>query len=223
MWGLVAGGLIFIYMSPNVPRRFGNALKSWPLLLPGVAAICMYSFVSIQPRYICPFIVLVLLGLFPGVLLHNPKDDTRRTAIATVVIATSVMVLTAQYVGYHLVGFPRVRETEGVYGKTADYLSKMGVRPGDAVGVIGDGWDEMHWARLARVRIVVQIPPEEADNFWRLSDPRSKSEVDDAVTRAGVVAIVAGKVPTSGMSADWQPVGDTPYYIHFLISPRSKR
>ena len=58
---------------PGCARRFNNILRSWPLLVPGVAAPCLYLLVSVEPRYVAPFLVLVLLGLFPGILLQIPK------------------------------------------------------------------------------------------------------------------------------------------------------
>ena len=106
-------------MSPNAPRRFKNILRSWPLLVPGVAALCLYLLVSVEPRYVAPFLVLVFLGLFPGILLENPKDAAKRTVISTMVIATSLMVLTALFVVYHLAGFPR-----GDPGEVLECLSR---------------------------------------------------------------------------------------------------
>jgi len=90
------------------------------------------------------------------------------------------------------------------------------------VGIIGSGWDAMFWARLARVRIVAQIPPEDADDFWRASDPRVKAEAYDAFARAGAIAVVTEETPPSSGFADWQRVGDTRYYVHFLALSRNK-
>jgi hypothetical protein len=151
--GLIWGALmflLFLLISPNAPRRSKNILRNRPLLNPGVAALWLYLFVSIEPRYVAPFLVLVLLGLFPGILLQNPKDAAKRTAISTVVIATSVMVLTALLVVYHLAGFSR-GETLGAYVQVGESLNRAGVRPGGNVAIIGDSSDGCRWARIARV------------------------------------------------------------------------
>jgi len=219
MSGLIGGALIFLLMSPNAPRRFKNI--SWPLLVPGVAALCLYLLVWVEPRTVAPFLVLVLLGLFPGILLQNPKDAAKRTAISTVVIATSLMVFTALLVVYHLTGFPRW-QTLGVYVEVGKSLNRAGVRPGEDVAIIGDSSDGCRWARMARVRIVAQILREDTDDFWRVSDPRVKAEVYDAFAKAGAKAVVAEETPPPGEFADWERLGDTHYYVHFLALSRSE-
>jgi hypothetical protein len=214
MWGLIAGGLILLRMSPNASWRF-KGLRSWPLLVPGLAGPCLYLLISVEPRYVAPFLVMVFLGFFPGILLQNPKDVAKRTAISTVLIATSVMVLTALLVVYHLAGFPRGENGE-VYVQVGQSLNRAGVRPGEDVAIIGDSSDGCRWARVARVRIVAQILREDVANFWRVSSPREKAEVYDAFARAGAKAVVAEETPPSGKFADWQRLGDTHYYVHFL-------
>jgi 4-amino-4-deoxy-L-arabinose transferase-like glycosyltransferase len=215
MSGLIVGALLFLLMSPNALWRFRNILRSWPLLIPGVVAICLYLLVSVEPRYVAPFLVLMLLGLFPGILLQNPKDATKRTAISTVGIATFLMALTALFVVYHIAGFPR-GETLGVFVQVGESLNRAGVLPGEEVAIIGDSSDGCRWARMARVRIVAQILREDTDSWWA-SDPGVKAEVYDVFARTGAKAIVAEETPPPGGFADWQRLGDTHYYVHFLL------
>jgi hypothetical protein len=214
MSGLIAGGLILLLVSQNAPWRFKNILRSSPLLVPGIAALCLYLLVWVEPRYVAPFFTLVLLGLFPGILLQNPRDAAKRAAISTVVIAAAVMVSTALLVVYHLAGFPRREPSHGEFVQVGKSLNRAGVEPGEEVALIGDSSDGCRWARMARVRIVAQILREDVDDFWR-SDPRVKTEVYDAFARAGAKAIVAEETPPNGGLADWQRLGDTHYYVHF--------
>lgn len=225
MSGLIVGAFIFLIVSPNASRRFKNTLRGWPLLVPGVAGLCMYLLVSVEPRYVGPFHVLLLLGLFPGILLENPKDAVKRVVVSTMVIATSLMVLTALFVFYHLAGFPRGAPGEmlGVFLQVGESLNRAGVGPGEDVAIIGDGSDGCRWARMARVRIVAQILREDTGDFWRVSDPRVKAEVYDAFARAGAKAVVAEEMPPPSGFADWQRLGDTHYYVHFLLLDGSNK
>jgi len=101
-------------------------------------------------------------------------------------------------------------------------LNEEGLHPGENTAVIGSGAEGMIWARLARVRIVAQIPPEDANDFWRASAPRTKAEVYDAFVRAGARAVVTEETPPDVGFADWQRVGNTRYFVHFLAQPRSE-
>ena len=108
-----------------------------------------------------------------------------------------------------------------MYYQTAQSLNSEGVQPGQAVAIIGSGWDGMFWARLARVHIVAQIPAENADDFWHISDSRVKAGVFDAFAKAGAKAVVSEETLPSEGFADWQRVGDTSYHVHFLAPPRN--
>jgi len=222
MSGLIVAGLLLLLIGPNVPRRFENIVGSWPLLILGVAVPCVYLLVNVEPRYVAPFLVLVLLGLLPGILLQNPESDAKRVTLATVVIAISLMVFTGTLVVYHLAGFPRGELSHGEFVQIGTSLSRAGVLPGEDVALIGDGSDGCRWARLARVRIVAQILREDVDDFWRLPDPRAKAEVYDGFARFGAKAVVAEQTPPSGDLADWQRLGDTYCYVHLLGLPRGK-
>jgi len=217
IWVLIAGGSTFYFMSPAVLRRFQHLSRAWPLFVPGIAGLLMYVLVVVVPRLIAPFAVLILLGCFPAILLQKPDDTAKRSAITTLVIAASVMTLTALIIVLHLAfPLPTLRGPGGVHYQAAESLNREGLRSGDAVAIIGSGWDGMIWARLARLRIICQIPPEEAVEFWRASDPRAKAEVYDAFAKAGARAVVTEETPPSEGFADWQRVGETQYFVHFL-------
>jgi hypothetical protein len=220
MWGLVGGWLILFLMSPNLPQRFQNIVKMWPLLIPGTAAPCLYSMVLVQPRYIAPFVVLLWLGLFSGIRFQNSRESTKLGTVATLVISASMMVLTVQFVVYHLVApLPILRGHGGMYYQVAESLNREGVQPGEAVAIIGSGWDGMFWARLARVRIVAQITLDDADGFWRAADPRVKAEVYEAFARTGAKAVVTEMAPPPEALTDWQRLGSTHYHVHLLGQP----
>ena len=213
--GLIMAGLILLLISPNAPQRFRIILRSWPLLIPGVIAPCLYVLVSVEPRYVAPFFVLVLLGLCPGILLQNPGGYAKRTAIGTVVVAACLMLLTTLLVVYHLAGFPHEENGE-LFAQVSKSLNEAGVGPGEKVGIIGDSSDGCRWARMARVRIVAQILREDAGDFSKIEDSRVKAGVYDAFARAGAKAVVAEQTLPSDRFPDWERLGDTHYYVHFL-------
>jgi hypothetical protein len=220
MWALIAGGVALFFMSRGEPNRFQQLASSWPLLIPGIAGLTLYTLVLVLPRYIAPFLVLVLLGFFPYIFFGYSARRAKPVAIVTSVLAISIFVFSAMFVVLHLTEpIPILRGPGGVFYRAADSLNKDGVLPGQSVGLIGSGWDAMIWARLARVRIVAQMPLEETRGFWQASDPQVQTEVYDAFARAGAKAVVTAQTPPSTGFTDWQKLGDTPYYVHFLAPP----
>ncbi len=218
MWGLIAGFLILLLMSPDLPFRLKDIAKAWVLILPGVVGLSLYALVLVQERYIAPFAVLIWLGLFSGIRIRKSQESARLGAVTTLVVAGSLMVLTLQFVVFHLVEPLHILQGRGgMYYRVAESLNKAGLQPGDSVAIIGSGWDGMFWARLARAQIVAQIIPEDADGFWR-ADSGTRADVFAAMARTGAKAVVTESAPPSAAAANWQWTGVEHYYVHFLAS-----
>ncbi len=215
MWILVAGGILLSFMGPKNSGRLKLFTGSWPMIVPGVFATCLFLCVWVEPRYLAPFLVLVLLGLLPVALSGSSKEPSIRSTLAVVAVIAVVMASVSFFV-LHRAVYPALGDYGGAHYKAAEILNRDGVRPGEGVGLLGDNSDGMYLARLARVRIVAQIPPEETNNFWRLTDPRQKAQVYDAFQKTGAVAVVTPETPPSTGFSDWQRVGSSKYYIRFL-------
>lgn len=223
MAGPIVCFIILIMLSTNLPGCLWRIAKSWPLIIPGIAGLCIYSLVLVESRYIAAFAALIWVGLVSGIRTRRTSDTIRLASITTLVFVGWLMTMVAGYCVYHSVRPQPIFQGEGgMYFQVAEALNAEGLQPGQAVAIVGSGGDASMWARLARVRIIAQIPPEDADDFWRASDPRMKTEVYDAFARAGARAVVTEETPPSGGFEDWQTVGDTWYHVHFLASPRSK-
>lgn len=100
----------------------------------------------------------------------------------------------------------------------AERLKRLGVAPGDIVGSAGNT-PYATWAYLAEVSIVADIPDTGRGSFWWAGDPQAKEQVFEAIARTGAKVLVADRRPTPKWSADWQQIGNTPFYVHFLSQP----
>lgn len=223
IWALVAGCLVLFFMIPKGARRLKHIAVSWPLLIPGIAGLSFYALVVVLPRYIAPFLVLQILGFFSCILVQKSKQPANSSAMVTSIVAASAFGFSAFLIAMHLVDpIPGLRGHGGEHYRAAEALNRNGVLAGQSVGLIGSGWDAMIWARLARVRIVAQIPPSAANAFWQASDPRVKREVYDAFARAGAKAVITDEIPPLAGFGDWQKMGDTRYCLHLLAPPQSQ-
>ena len=222
IWALLVGCIVLFFMSSVAPPRLQSIAGSWPLLIPAIAALSFYALVLIQPRYIAPFLVLLFLGFFPYILVQESPHPARSSAMATSIIAVAGLGFSASMVLLHLIQpTPGLQGNGGEHYRAAEFLNRDHVLPGQFVGLIGSGWDVMIWARLAQVQIVAQIPPDNTDLFWQATDPSAKTEVYDAFARAGAKAVITAETPPSTSFQDWQKVGDTRFYVHFLTPPQS--
>jgi hypothetical protein len=101
----------------------------------------------------------------------------------------------------------------------AERLHAMGMKPGDRVALIGNGFHEASWARLERVKIVAEAPEEFATDdsavaFWG-SAPQGEQRVLDLLKTTGATAVIAD-APPAVLPPGWLRVGDTGHAVYFF-------
>lgn len=236
-----------------LPRIAGH----WFLLVPIGAALGTYGLLHFEGRYIAAYVVVLWMVLYRSVAVaHRPESKRQFTAMlasAAVITAVTLMPEAAQ-AGLHAARYLAHGNTDTPFfqsgytnWKVAEYLRKAGLRAGDRVGAVG--WTySAYWARMARVRIVVEVPAEGATAFWS-SDPANRTVVLQLFRHAGAKAIVAkagyvnaqqqhewdlrglpGKpallpfpaststAPAGSTPEHWQHIPDSDYYV-YLFQP----
>jgi hypothetical protein len=101
----------------------------------------------------------------------------------------------------------------------AEQLRTIGIEPGDHIALIGDGMGESYWARLAKVKIIAEVPQaletgDSATAFWN-SDINGEQAVLNALKGTGAKAVIAN-TPQRVLSPGWVPVGNTGYTAYFF-------
>jgi hypothetical protein len=92
-------------------------------------------------------------------------------------------------------------------------LNETGVTRGSEVAFLGDGRFAA-WARLARLRIIAEVPALEVPVFWAASAPQREATLD-AMRQTGAKALISSNIPSTG-SQGWHEIGSTSMYIHWL-------
>ena len=215
--GLIVGFLILCFMGGRRWLCVKDIWENWSLLIPAISALGMYSLVHVELRYVGPFVVLLWMGVFSGLRLPDSRESRRLTACVSIALLLVMIILISTSTAEKAYAAARdlVRKQDAhVQWQAADGLNRMGVQPGDSVAFMGDPFDP-YWARLARVRIVAEIPEGDVDDFWA-ADQMVKSEVIKTFAGAGAKAIVTTKVPDSASTSGWERIGNTDYYAYIL-------
>jgi hypothetical protein len=223
--GLMIGWIILCWMGWETPKLSSKHVIYWQLVVPASAAFVMYALVYIQPRYIAPFVVLFWLGMFSTVILPASVESKKLVTCISIVIFALVIIkmvvptLEMVYVTARDLVKPQEHSGTAMWA-IADGLRRRGIQAEDKVAIIGWGPEDARWARLARVKIIAEIPSykgwgfSEGDKFWRANE-RIKSQVYQALAQTGAKVIVAS-VPDSVPSIGWQKIGNTTYSARFL-------
>jgi hypothetical protein len=217
---LVAAFLLLGYAGLKQSKKCLSS--QWPLLLLSIAALILYLPVHVEPRYVAPFIPPMWLLLFAG--LRFPSIEGSKKFVKYVALITGALIILAQ-TGRSLSLARSALIADGkknfVQLQIAEGLRQNGIKPGDSVGAINFDpfWlAVVHWARLARVRIIAELPNNES-NVFLAADELRRREVIQAFARTGVKAVIAERVPKDVTLAGWQRIGQSDYYILKLPPP----
>lgn len=212
--------LLVLWAGAPVPRvRWRPA---WTLLLPATAIIVLYSLVRVAPRYVGAALLLGWMTLFASVRLAAGAQS--RQLLRGVSIAGSTVLLaaiTTFTVGENYAGWRRMLRGEpdelNLPWQTAMFLRDAGIVPGTPIGVIGNAQVASRWARLARVRIVAEVPVADLDAFLN-ADHEDVESVLSAFRSTPATALLAERLPRGSAWSAWRPVEGTPYSVIFLSS-----
>jgi hypothetical protein len=205
---------------------FQDVAAYWMVLLPPLAALGMYIGVHVEVRMIGAFVVMLWMGLFTAVKFDQPAS-TRRVGEWAVVSLISFTILT---LGFSILGdvasYSRAELT--AWNNTTalpqwqivNELRRAGIEPGDKVAwirpnIFDDRTQNYFWARMARVRIIAEIPAVNADDFWNAS-PGERAKVLDILSHTGAAALVVTKMPLKSADSGWRPLGKTGYFEYPL-------
>jgi hypothetical protein len=108
--------------------------------------------------------------------------------------------------------------------RVAQALRDIGLRPGYRVAILGHKDRHAFWARLARARIVAQLPISRL--YWP-PPPELSPEIRDALSSSGAqIAIArhdalwtATDPAKQTLGPSWRPLGTTGYFVLWLASP----
>ena len=223
-FGALSFGIILLYIiSPQYPKRFIEIFSHWGFVLIALVMLAFYGVVAVIGRYIGVFVALFWANLLAEVRLVDTAVSRRLITITSwlMIAFLGVTIIAFSLAGYgDFAGGVTAEQQADVLpppnwpGEVAEALLGLGIQAGDPVGIIGYGFDSF-WARLARVRIVAEMPISAAEPFW-VADSALQDDVIQAFADTGAKAIVAEDVPSYASLPHWQQVGHSNYFIYLL-------
>lgn len=218
---VLLGFLILLYHGRK--RWFIGLRSEWGLLVPSLAAFAMYSLVHVEPRYLGPFLPSLWLGLFSS--LRMPARARSQKLIAYTIVPVIILVMIAVITRSTHAFYSSVRKItrnaaeEGLRQPTqlqiSEALRNRGLQPGDAVGLLNFDpfWlPVVHWARLARLRVVAEMSNSDANEFFVIPDSRRREAIE-AFAKAGAKVLIAARVPPDKTLPGWERLGNSNYYV----------
>ena len=175
----------------------------------------MYCLVVVVPRYLGPFFVLLCSGIACGVRATNSQESKKLLAQSSIVMLAMLIVSIGSSTIQSLTRDVILRDSSPhLHWEVANDLSRMGIKAGDKVAFIGAAFFE-YWARLARVKIVAEIPQGSTEKFWS-AGPEVKSQVYSLLAKAGAKALITNQRVIHVSTEGWRQIGNTGYYLYLL-------
>ncbi len=213
---LAVGFLGLFWFAENKRDFWRNLLSHWFLLLPSLCALLMYLAVHVETRYIAPFIAVILISAVSGINRTVFKHRNFAVIALSAAVLISILPATLEMNAAILHKFFAGEDTGDNDRRIVAEARKFGVLPNDKIASIGrSNVQTALWARLARVRIVAEMPHQkDVSLFWE-SDEHLKEQVLATFAATGAKYLVAEKIPTAEMKG-WQQLEGTEVYLFRL-------
>jgi len=187
----------------------------WPVLLPGWAALAMYSLVHAETRFVSGVGLVFLLWILAAV--QTSSSVNRQNVFWAKLV---VFLVPAIAIAWNAASDANrlVKPEPFVAWDAAQALHGAGIPVGSKVAYIGPGL-EAHWAHLAQVQIIAEIP----DPGWRIFaalDGEKKHEVLKKFAEAGALAVVTKHEEVTRGDSAWQRLGTTKDFV--VLLPRAE-
>lgn len=192
----------------------------WPLLLrkqfhlwlPPLIACLSYAIVLVEPRYVAPFLLLLWVAAFGSLLGQEPRFPRRlaQALVFTALTMTSVRIIKASTSDLLLI----LKGQENLYWHVAETLHSVGAQPGDTVALLSSS-PGAHWARLAGVKIVAEVPAEDENIFWA-AGPVEQKKVLQVFASTGARFVVTKDPPICATANGWISLGSAGFYAYRL-------
>jgi hypothetical protein len=180
--------------------------------IPPLTACAAYAIVHVEFRLVAPFLPILWVAAF-SCLLGSKLEMPRRVAHALIL---AVLVVTGLRVAKSMTSdLVAIRANpENVNWQIAERLHDAGLRPGDKIADLSL-IAEVHWARLAGVKIVSEVPLGDGNIFWA-EDLEAKNKVFLILAATGAKAVVTKDPPLSAEKEGWIPLAGTGFYAYHL-------
>jgi 4-amino-4-deoxy-L-arabinose transferase-like glycosyltransferase len=206
-----------------------NVREYWFLIVPALIALSLYLLINIEPRYLAPFVPVIALSLLAAVPSSGTAEGRRW--LGGITCGVLLIFLLAVFPFAVRATYSSLRELVGgtaasrdVQWQVAEGLRQLGVQPGERVAVIGNTMFDS-WPRLARVRVVAEIPEIPVGNperFW-FAEGNTQQQAFTALALSGARVVVADSFPRDAANrlkdeklGCWQHLGRTEHYFCLL-------
>lgn len=197
-----AGLVILLILTGRRRKLSKDALR---IGIPAMLALCLYGVLHVEGRYVGPFMVLLFMAMLLAV-----DVEWRILRVVTAVVVISLLVATTVEVMKQY----GVRSSLPQEWPIAAGLEANGLRKGDGVASVGTMIGQS-WPRLARARVVAEVPQDAVADFWN-APPETQRRLFDTLHRAGAKVLV-GTVPgTCSAEAGWTRIPGTSTWYLFL-------
>jgi hypothetical protein len=217
---LLVGLLILLWMqrfSFDRLRRSGSLIL---MLLPVIAAICLYGLVHVEARYVGAYLAVLWLALYGRI--GSTVSAASKDAVTGIVLSVALTIFCASLLPEAIDDLRDIVHGKNgantTYIEVAQNLKRLGIRPGENVASIGNTQFAARWARVARVHIIAAITPVDAPAYWSASNAQ-QAEVRDLLASIGARAVVTDfrVQPLYDSDGEWTRVGD--HFFAALLPP----
>ena len=202
--GFIISCFLILFLLSKKTKFISNTLF---IAIPTILIIFMYCLIDLQYRYLGAFICTTWIMLFKEIKLENNSQnlkilDSISFVLISLLLNTSIASKDMLTNGKNASG-----ET---HRKVAKALLEAGISKNDKIAVFGTDYG-IYYARLAKVKIIMELPVEEFNKLYSISNEQKNNIYNEAKNYSA--KIIVSEKPVDKY---WINISETPYYYYKL-------
>jgi hypothetical protein len=203
--GFVAG--VLVLLASSGPGRGRTLLAWWPLWIPAIAGLGLFTLAGAEGRYVAPFLALAIAAA-----VSSLRRPAWRTSAARALTASAVALLMLSFgksIARGVLAPDRLEATARECIEVGDALTRLGLARGDRVALIRAG-GSVYFARVAGLQIVAEVRHRP---FWD-ADDADRERALKAIAATGARALVTSQLPNGASPNGWVQLGATRWHAY---------
>ncbi|HTJ30125.1 MAG TPA: hypothetical protein VL346_06480 [Acidobacteriaceae bacterium] len=228
----VALAILLLLLTGTVRREWLRQMgRNWVWMLPAAIGILLYVQVHLEDRYLGSFLTILVLAPFVAAAFLFDRLPAKLvmglSVLMAVGAAANFAIVNRDVLAHMRSGYTYAQNPQWKLGLA---LERAGLRPDDAMAVVGGPNASCTWAYIAHLRIIAEVGGEPFDqhhpvpsdesgpisHFWHATAEEQGEIVSVLRTTGARAAIVSEKPAEISAPAGWHPLPGTQTWIYWL-------
>jgi hypothetical protein len=210
---------VLLVLTVHSNRRINfikSLISNYTLIVPALVGFSLYALITVETRYIGAYFILFWLGLFTEIKISHSIESNKMISSLLIASIIAITIISVKKESFIFRKFIQVQKEPLIIAKE---LRRLGLKPGDKIGIVNLSSYASLWARMDRLKIVSQIP----EDIEEMPGSSDRNGIINAFLSSGASYLISHGIPKWSSQDNWIKIENTDHYLYRLDNRVDRR